>query len=415
MQTTPGAQLLSLLCSGSCARKRRIERMKLRQLRLFFLCGAFVVNLGLSAFASTESAKAVATAESWPMFRGNPGLTGISPAKLGNSLTLLWTYKTDGPVKSSAAIVGGKVFVGSLDKKLHCINLNSGEKIWTAPTEGEIESSPLALDGLVYVGSADGGLYAVDSATGKAKWIVKTDDKILGAPNWVTVGNSNWVIIGSYDYRLYCFDAKTGKTNWTYKTGYYINGSPAIAAGKTVFGGCDALLHVISLKDGQKLKQINIGAYIASSGAYEEDRIYAGHYDNEFFCADLERGAIKWKFKGRSFPYLSSPALTTDFVIFGGRDKRLHCVRKETGEEIWSAATRGKVDSSPVVVDNKVVVGSDDGNLYVFGLADGKRIWNYEIGDSITASPAVINGVVVIGSDDGSIYAFGESREKVRR
>ena len=390
------------------------EQMKQHSniLGLVAACFGFGTETVLAAQATArEDARpivgAVATADAWPMFRGNPGLTGVSPAKLPNSLSLLWSYKTGAPVKSSAAIAGGKVFVGSDDKQLHCIDLKSGKKVWSVATQAEIESSPLVLDGTVFVGSADGGLYAVNAATGKTNWVFKTEDKILGAPNWVAVGNSNWVLAGSYDYRLYCFDAKTGKTNWTFETGNYINGAPAVADGKTVFGGCDALLHVISLKDGQKVKEVQAGAYIAGSGAYEGNRFYVGHYENEFLCADLEKGDIQWKFKDRAFPYFSSPALTKDRVIFGGRDKKLHCVKKESGEEVWAFPTRGKVDSSPVVAGDKIVVGSEDGSLYMVGLADGKKIWSYEVGQAITASPAVVNGIVVVGSEDGAVYAFG--------
>src|SRR6267378_7470529 len=49
----------------------------------------------------------------WPMFRGNPALTGVSEAKLDNSLTLLWTFKTEKSVKSSPAISANRVFIGS--------------------------------------------------------------------------------------------------------------------------------------------------------------------------------------------------------------------------------------------------------------------------------------------------------------
>src|SRR5688572_95474 len=374
------------------------------------------------AAVHTNHMPAAASTQSWPMFRGNPGLTGISPAKLPNTLSLLWTYKTGGPVKSSAAIAQGKAFIGSDDKQIHCIDLKTGKAVWTFATQGEIESSPLVLDGftskdagkqntgsIVYVGSSDGHLYALGADDGKLLWKFQTEDKILGGPNWVTApdGKSRWVLAGSYDYRLYCFDALTGKTNWTYETGNYINGTPAVADGKTVFGGCDALLHVINLKDGTKIKEVDAGAYIAGSGAFEANRFYVGHYENEFLCADLESGQMKWKFKDRAFPYFSSPALTKDRVVFGGRDKRLHCVRKDNGEEIWSFNTRGKVDSSPVVAGDKVVVGSEDGNLYMVNMADGNEVWSYEIGQPITSSPAVIDGLVVIGSEDGNVYAFG--------
>jgi eukaryotic-like serine/threonine-protein kinase len=382
------------------------------------ICAATLAWVNATTFAASAQApplqapknSTLTTAESWPMFRGNPGLTGVSPAGLSNSLSLLWTYKAGGPVKSSAAIVGGKVFIGSDDQHLHCIDLKTGRKIWTLATEGPIESSPLVLDQLVYVGSSDGSLYAADITSGKVAWSYKTEDKILGAPNWLVApdNKSKWILAGSYDYRLYCFDALTGKTNWTFETGNYINGTPAVADGKTVFGGCDALLHVISLKDGKKIKEVDAGAYIAGSGAFEENKFYVGHYENEFLCADLDAGKIVWKFKDRAFPYFSSPALTKDRVIFGGRDKKLHCVKKDGGDEIWAFNTRGKVDSSPVVVGNKVVVGSEDGNLYMVSLEDGHQIWSYEIGQSITSSPAVVNGLVVVGSEDGNVYAFGK-------
>src|SRR5690606_14608992 len=139
--------------------------------------------------------------------------------------------------------------------------------------EGPIESSPLVLGNSVYIGSSDGFLYALDAAKGTVLWKFETEDKILGGPNWVQApdGKGTRILAGSYDFRLYSFDADTGKTDWTYETGNYINGTPAVAEGKTVFGGCDALLHVISLKDGQKIKEVEAGAYIAGSGAFEKN------------------------------------------------------------------------------------------------------------------------------------------------
>jgi hypothetical protein len=94
-------------------------------------------------------------------------------------------------------------------------------------------------------------------------------------------------------------------------------------------------------------------------------------------------------------------------VVFGGRDKKLHCVKKADGSEIWGFPTRGKVDSSPVICAGKVIVGSDDGRLYVVSLSTGKELWQYEIGEALTSSPAVAEERIVIGSDDGNVYCFG--------
>ena len=40
--------------------------------------------------------------------------------------------------------------------------------------------------------------------------------------------------------------------------------------------------------------------------------------------------------------------------MFGGRDKKLHCVDRATGKKLWWFPTKRKVDGSPVIVGDKV-------------------------------------------------------------
>jgi eukaryotic-like serine/threonine-protein kinase len=378
---------------------------RLRTTRQFVLAGL------ASLLAALSSLPAHAASATWPMFRANPALTGVSDATLPSRLKLAWTFKTQGPVKSSAAIAGGKALIGSNDGHLYAFDLKSGTNLWRFKTEGPVESSPLVLENTVYVGSSDGALYAI-SMDGKQLWKYATDDKILASPNFVKVNNRTAIVIGGYDYKLHCIDAATGKSNWVYETGNYINGSPAVFDGKTVFGGCDALLHVLSLADGQKVKEVEAGAYIAASVAIKDNRAYVGHYENEFLCIDLEKGTNAWTYRDKNFAYFSSPSLTEDRVIFGGRDKKVHCVNRANGRLAWTFATRGKVDSSPAVCGDKIVIGSDDGRLYVLSLKTGKETWSYEIGPPIASSPAVVDGMVLVGADDGGVYAFSEGITK---
>ncbi|MBL9173651.1 MAG: PQQ-binding-like beta-propeller repeat protein [Verrucomicrobiales bacterium] len=351
----------------------------------------------------------VRAASEWPMFRGNPQLTGVTSASLPDKPALKWTFKTGGPVKSSAAILGDRVFIGSSDSNLYCLQRSDGRKLWSFQSDGPIEGSPLVLDGRVYFGTANTNVYALDADSGKALWSFGLEDKILSSPNWVqsTITNRKDVLVGGYDFKLYSLGAATGRTNWVFETGNYINGTPAIGDGVTAFGGCDAVVHVVDVLNGKKQKEIEAGAYIAASGALVDQRLYVGHYENAFICVDLKDGRIAWTYKDRAFPYFSSPAVTTDRVIVGGRDKRLHCIKRSNGEPVWVFATRGKVDSSPVVAGDRILVGSDDGRIYMVSLTDGRELWNYEIGQPVQSSPAVVDGAFVIGSDDGSVYCFG--------
>ena len=86
---------------------------------------------------------------------------------------------------------------------------------------------------------------------------------------------------------------------------------------------------MISLADGKQVKEVEAGAYIAGSVALADGRAYFGQYENEFLCVDLKAGKKAWAFKDRNFPYFSSPAVTTEVVVFGGRDKLLHCVKRD--------------------------------------------------------------------------------------
>jgi len=353
----------------------------------------------------------------WPMFRGGQGLLGTAPGTLPDSMTLVWKFKTDGQIKSSPAIYDGLVFIGSSDANIYAINLENGRQVWAYQTGDAVEASPCVVEGSVFVGSSDNFLYALDARTGKLRWKYETSGQILGAANWTRSPDSEktWILVGSYDNKLHCVDSANGKVVWIYETDNFINGAPAVDEGKAVFGGCDAMIHIVFLADGSRQKQIDTGSFIAASAALFKGRVYVGNYDNVFICADIAASEIVWKYTSGDAPFFSSPAVGQNVVVVGGRDKRVHCLRRDNGKLLWTFATLGEVDSSPVICGDKVVVGSEDGRLYVIRLSDGSQVWSYEIGQAITSSPAVAKGgtppcgnpMIIVGSDDGYVYAFG--------
>jgi outer membrane protein assembly factor BamB len=360
---------------------------------------------------SDKEASAQSSGESqtsWYMFRGEPSLRGFATGRLSDSLKLLWKFKTEAPTRSSPTVKDGRVFVGSDDGKIYCLNLSDGQEIWSFETEDSIEAAPCILDDSVYVGSSDSFLYALDAESGKLKWKYETGAKILGAANWSPSPKDDgfWILVGSYDNMLHCVDSK-GQAVWIHETCNYINGAPAISDGRAVFGGCDEIAHVVSIDDNKSVAEVETGSYIASSPALVGDRAYVGNYGGDLYSIDIVKGEIVWNYKSDDSPFFSSPAVGEDQVVIGARDKRLHCVSRDKGKLIWTFEARGNIDSSPVICDGKVIAGSDDGRLYMVKLSDGKMIWSYEIGEALTASPAVVNGMVIISSEDGYVYAFG--------
>jgi outer membrane protein assembly factor BamB len=343
----------------------------------------------------------------WPQFHGNRTQGGFVSGDLPDELSLLWRFKAGGEVRSSPAIVKGRVYVGSSDKHIYAIDVQTGKQVWSRVLDDMIEASPTVVDNVVYIGTLNGSLYALDSESGNEHWKFSTGDKITGGVNWFRdSGGSPNILAGSYDSVLYCIDARSGKSLWTYETGNYINGSPAVDGKHCVFGGCDALIHIISTFDGKKAGEIDSGAYIAGSAAIKGDNVYIGNYEGELLKASLTTHEVIWRYTIGNDSFISSPAVTEELVVIGGGDMNIHCVDNQTGRPRWTFKTLDAVDSSPAIVSDRVLTGSDDGRLYLLSLADGKLLWTYETGRSITSSPAVADGMVVVGCDDGMVYCY---------
>jgi outer membrane protein assembly factor BamB len=240
--------------------------------------------------------------------------------------------------------------------------------------------------------------------------VYETGDKIIGGANFAKSpdGTVDWVLVGSYDASLHCVEAATGKAVWTTVTDNYINGTPALLpGGEIIFGGCDSLLRIVSVKDGKQQRQIEVDSYVASSVAVASDgKAYVGHYGNAVLGLDPAQAKILWTYRDRGFPYLSSAAVSGDRVIIGGNDKRVHCIGRTDGKSLWQFSTRGKVDGSPVVCGDTAVVGAQDGRLYGISLEDGAERWVYDLGAPVSASPAVSDGWLVIGAEDGAVHAL---------
>lgn len=358
-----------------------------------------IICLAVCAFAQE------APAENWSQFRGNQSLTGVSQSNVPNSLKPLWTYEAGDSIESSAAIVGGTVFVGSQKGDLVALSLENGSVYWKFSTGAAIgESSPAYSNGVVYIGDLNGWINALNASDGRKIWAFKTNGEIKSSP--VVVGDL--VLIGSYDENLYCLRARTGTLAWKFKTNGPVHSTPGIADGMAFIAGCDELFRAIRIADGKEVFNVSSGAYTGASPALKDGSAFYGTFDNEVLSVNLAQKQIAWHYEHpeRKFPFYSSAAVTRERVVIGGRDKMVHGLTLQ-GKMAWTFATRARVESSPAIADGRVFVGSNDGRFYVLSLSNGTKLWEFDAGAPLSASPAIANGKIVIGSQDGRLYCFG--------
>lgn len=357
----------------------------------------------LYAIADPQKAKA-----DWPMFRGNPQLTGVAKSTLPAKLELRWKFEAPAEVESSAAIADGIVYVGCHDGFLYALDLATGATKWNYKATESIRSSPCVVGDNIFFGDSNGVFHAVNIRDGSGKWTLSTDGEIISSANHV----DGRLLFGSYDGYLYCVTAGDGKLIWKTETEGRIHGTPGVVGDRILVAGCDEDLHVFQLSDGTSAGTVYMGSFSGASAAIGGARVFVGTFNSEVLSIDWKKKSIVWTYKHpqRNFPFYASAAVTDKFVVIGGRDKFVHALDTDTGKAHWTFTTKGKIDASPVIVGKRVFVGSMDGNLYELDLASGKEVWRFEAGSPIIASPAVGENVLIVGTEDGMVYCFGKKK-----
>jgi eukaryotic-like serine/threonine-protein kinase len=402
-------------------------------------------------------------AADWPMFRGRPALTGVAQETLPPKLSLLWTFKTAGAVKSSAALVQGRAFIGSDDGNLYALDLASGKRLWAFKTGGEVESSPLVLAGKVFVGASDGWLYAVDAATGKQAWKYETGDKILGSPNWVQPGENALV-------------------NTAPPAGTTLNNTPPQPASPLIntplergerstpgssnrfngFSGAAKTVETVqppvsgtpdtSLKQGVNEKGKESSRPTGQPKPAGSPRILIGSYDFKLHCVDAATGQSNWVYETGNY-INGAPAVAAGQAVFAGCDGLLHvialasgqqekeieagayvpgsaalvdhraylghyegqflCIDLAAGKKAWAFKGRNAAFvASPAVTADRVIFGGQDKLLHCLKREDGSPLWTFATRGKVDSSPVVCNDNVIVGSDDGRLYLVSLDKGK---
>ncbi len=285
--------------------------------------------------------------QGWTSFRNSPQQLGIADSALPEELQLLWEYPAAEGVKSTPAIGAGRVYVGTVDGDLLCLDLRTGALVWkyrSIASENPEDFAPsfnapvTITDALVLAGDQDGTLHAVDRASGQQRWVFATNGEIVGGAT--VIGQR--VLFGSHADLLFCLDVADGRKVWEFQTLGPVNGAQAVAGGRTFVVGCsEPILRVVDIQTGEQISEVPIEGLLIATPAIADDILYFGTNEGGVFAVDWQQQTTLWRYAdpNRTFEIHSSPAVTDDRVIIGSRDKRLHCLDRTSGERVWTFAT----------------------------------------------------------------------------
>jgi outer membrane protein assembly factor BamB len=196
----------------------------------------------------------------WPMYMHDAEHTGrasCSSIDSTNVSTLRERFKVpvNGRVNSQPAIVGGRIYVGTMDATgtgiggvLYKINLSTGviEGTFTVDDgparQGKgIACTPAVVDGKVYFSAVNGKVYCVDAATMTQDWVVNLRKQDLAHNQPVdhgadyATGWSSPVVVNGFLYvgsgegehdsfgYVYCINTKNGHVKWLFCTDKFVD------------------------------------------------------------------------------------------------------------------------------------------------------------------------------------------------
>ncbi len=296
----------------------------------------------------------------------------------------VWKYRTDGFILLSSPVSWkGKIIVGSYDRHIYCFDADTGELAWKFKTEGEIACVPTVSDGVVYVGSRDENLYAIDAENGRLVWKFRTRDQIVSA----AAVHGGKVFIGSFDRNMYCLDASNGRMLWKLETQgeIFVVNPPPIKDGVIYFGSFDGNLRAVDAGTGRLKWKLKMGQYgLDECPVIHGDRLYMGTREGQLACVSI-KGRLIWKLRV-SLVDMTCPTIYKGRLYIGSGDYNLYCLDLE-GRLVWKFKTQGVVWWFPAVFENRIYFPSWDCNLYCVDADTGKLVFTFRSAGSPSYLP----------------------------
>jgi outer membrane protein assembly factor BamB len=210
---------------------------------------------------------------------------------------LIWAYHAHAAVKASPTLANGVLYFGDYSGRLQAISERTGRRIWVSKSEGALlgsgtfYSTAAVIYGRVFLGSTDGRVYAYDASSGRLDWAVQTGAYVYASPAVTNApGLGPTIYLGSYNGIFYALNARSGHISWHFNAHGRISGSATIV-GRTVYFSDLATHHTygLGISTGRVIFEAVTGAFdpVISDGT----NIYLTGYSSLFALAPAEHSA----------------------------------------------------------------------------------------------------------------------------
>ncbi|WP_242158951.1 PQQ-binding-like beta-propeller repeat protein [Aestuariivivens sediminis] len=309
---------------------------------------------------------------------------------------------------STGVIGAGKLYMGSANKNLYCLDLNNGDILWQATTRDWVRSNPVLNDKGVFVADVSGRLYGFDK-----KGDLLFEKKVSTHPIYADLALSeNRIVLNDSHLITYCFNLK-GDQLWKHSIlkanfrddgervftdqlsgGTYYQSKPTAVDGMLYFGSPAGFLYGVDADTGQELWKFEMGGAISVAPAVMDGKVYAGQQGGErfYYCNDAKTGSLIWK---QTLPggWVWGSATVDDGLVYVPTVSGYAvCLDGKTGNIIWMYPTAKSIPAEPAIEGDIVYFGSWSRTLYAFNKKTGEVEWEMK-------APSLDSGTLITDGD----------------
>jgi outer membrane protein assembly factor BamB len=169
--------------------------------------------------------------------------------------TLAWRFETGAPPHAAPAVTGERVYVPLEDGRVIALGLSGRDVIWEHRLGGAANEI-LALDDRVFVGSDDDFLYCLNPQDGEVEWRWRTGGDVVRMP----LADEHRVYFVSLDNVVRALNQRNGVQQWKRALSFRPVWPPQRAADSVIVTGLAGPVNAFYLKDGAPAGEMGLGA-----------------------------------------------------------------------------------------------------------------------------------------------------------
>lgn len=170
-----------------------------------------------------------------------------------DDFSLAWSFKAGGAINTSVVVHDGKIYFGSNDGTVYCLNGSTGEIQWSTKVKSVEKrarkhfTTGVIENGKLYMGSANKSLYAFDIHNGEILWQAPTKDWVRSNP----VITNKGIYVVDVSGRLYQFDKKGTPIFERKVSTHPIYADLALSGNRIVLNDSDLMTYCLDLEGNE--------------------------------------------------------------------------------------------------------------------------------------------------------------------